>query len=131
MEISNGERGDIFKDINITLPNCLSGGNIPLDKMATDSDWKTLQGGKPKIEPFLTDKDGKLLSVLVIHDYRDDLSDDEKKVITSLKFYKRWDSERGGYENFTIDGRVVSFPRALLFSFHGNPCQERSRLAGR
>ena len=124
MEIKNSEYIEIPDKV---LPKCLSDKRVPLENQANDDDWKRLQRGKPKLVPHLYDKDGNLLSVKVIHEYREDLSDDEKTVITSLYIARKWDEEGNSYVRHTINGREVFFPTALVLACHGGPCKERSR----
>ncbi len=122
------EKQSIEISSGVIFPKCLSEESIPEENRPKMSDWEVLQGGKPRIEPYLSDpKTGKLLSVKVIHDYPNiDPSGNGAEIITSLFIAKKWD-EQNPYVSMTINGRKVLFPVAQIWAFHGKPCMERSQ----
>lgn len=112
----------------VSLPNCLSVKNIPEENRPNESDWIALQGGEPTLVPYLRNETGDLLSYKVFHNYENkkDPSGTGAEVITSLYIAKQWDKQNP-YIGRKINNRIVYFPVAKVWSYHGKPCLEQSQ----
>ena len=108
------------------LPKSLSVEKIPRENRPTADDWKKLQGGMPDLEPFIKDKFGKTLSYNVVHNYENpkDTTGTGAVVITPLFTAQKWDENPYIYRQ--IGGREVAFPVALVWGYHGKPCETKS-----
>lgn len=84
------------------------------NKIPKPEDWVAVQGGEPVIEWVNKDL------CYVVHNYvnKKDPSGTGKKVTTPISVIKDW-----GTSEIVVGGRVVAFPRALLWSRHGKPCE--------
>lgn len=104
----------------LMLPHGLSIEKIPEDRRPTSKDWEQVQGGKPTVKrvgPRQYD---------VIHNYEnpDDPSGTGVVVPTSLHTLENWSTK---IVTVIIDKKEVEFPVALLWKYHGRPCEGRSR----
>lgn len=125
------EKGEIKSEkFNlISLPNSISGRDIPDENKPNKSDWVQLQGGEPILVPYIRDgKTGELLSYKIFHNYENkkDPSGTNAEVITSLYIARQWDKQNP-YIGRRINNRVVYFPVAKVWRYHGKPCIEQSR----
>lgn len=100
----------------VSLPAGLSIEAIPKNKRPTEDDWKKLQGGKPEI--FLIND--KLCNVVHRYDNRKDPSGTGKVVPTSLAVVKNWERKT---IDATVEGRQIEFPVAMVWKYHGKPCE--------
>jgi hypothetical protein len=124
MEVREGhfEKSIVKSD----LPKSLSVENIPRENRPILEDWREVQGGLPKLEPFIKDKFGNILSYNVVHNYENkrDKTGTGAVVLTPLFIAKKWDENPYIYRH--INGREVWFPVALLWAYHGKPCETKS-----
>jgi hypothetical protein len=102
------------------LPEALSVENIPEARRPLPEDWRTIQGGIPQVVPV-----GPGL-YNVIHNYinSEDPSGTGVVVPTSVSTLERWKNKT---ISIIVNGRRISFPIALLWSYHGKPCEKRSK----
>ena len=98
------------------LPAGLSVETIPENKRPTEDDWKKLQGGKPEI--FVIND--RLCNVVHRYNNLRDSSGTGKIVPTPLAVVKNWERKT---IDATVDGRQVEFPVALVWKYHGKPCE--------
>ncbi|MFV1917370.1 MAG: hypothetical protein ACC618_02750 [Patescibacteria group bacterium] len=84
------------------------------ERTATEKDWISLQGGKPKVsvEDNLT---------TVTHNY----PAGEGMVVRSHN-----STEHYGTVKILVNDRLVEVPTALVKKFHGDPCELESVRAG-
>lgn len=109
------ERGE---SLNLPqLPEALSGKGIDKNHQPTVDDWKYIQGGKPEI---VLKASGKACDV--IHNYINskDSSGTGVVVPTSIHIVNNWKIKTMRY---SVNNRDVDFPVALLWKFHGKPCE--------
>lgn len=104
-----------------SLSEMLSLERIPEDKRPTQEDWREVQGGKPEI----VFKSDKLCYVIHRYENKRDPSGTGAVIPTSINEVRGW----GGKKTLTMDikGRQVEFPIAMLWKFHGKPCENNSK----
>ena len=114
--------------INQPLPDVLSVEKIPELKRPQLEDWKYIQGGIPEIIPIIPG-----ISYTIIHRYQNlkDPSGTGVIVPTSISSVEKDWGKHTTVDKKGADGKIKTFPVALLWEYHGKPCESNNRTGSR